>query len=79
MVEVSVLWCCCIDCYYCAGVNRCKMCRGWCCSLVNDVINILVEYGEIDPDAEVNVSVSLCVVVVVFHFRVTEKPSWNSV
>ena len=55
------------------------MCRGRCCSLVNDVINILVEYGEIDPDAEVNISVSLCVVLVVFHFRVTERPSWNFV
>ena len=57
-VSVSVLWCC--LCFYdcCAGVNRCKMCRGKCCSLVNDVINVLVEYGEIDPDAEVTVSVS---------------------
>ena len=55
------------------------MCSGKCCSLVNDVVNILVEYGEIDPDAEVNVSVSLCVVLVVFHFRVTERPSWNFV
>ena len=51
------------------------MCRGKCCSLVNNVINILVEYGEIDPDAEVNVSVSFCVVLVVFHFRVTERLS----
>ena len=60
MVEVSVLWCCFFYFYCFAGVNRCKMCRGWCCSLVNDVINILVEYGEIDPDAEVNISV-ICV------------------
>ena len=55
------------------------MYRGRCCSLVNDVINIRVEYGEIDPDAEVNISVSLCVVLVMFHFRATKKPSWNSV
>ena len=41
-------------------MNRCRMCRGKCCSLVNDVINVLVEYGEIDPDAEVSVSVSVC-------------------
>ena len=34
-------------------MNRYRMCRGKCCSLVNDVINVLVEYGEIDPDAEV--------------------------
>ena len=49
------------------------------CALVTDVINILVEYGEINPDAEVNVSVILCVVLVVFHFRVTKKPLWNFV
>ena len=29
------------------------MCRGKCCALVNDVINVLGEHGEIDPDAEV--------------------------
>ena len=42
-------------CYYCAGVNRCKLCKGWCCQLVNDVVNVFVEYGEIDQDAEVNI------------------------
>ena len=31
------------------------MCRGQCCTLVNDVVNILVERGELDPDAEVNI------------------------
>ena len=29
------------------------MCHGKCCALVNDVINVLKEHGEIDPDAEV--------------------------
>ena len=44
--------------FYCfAGVNRCKLFKGQCCSLVNDVINILIEYGEIDPNAEVNIIV----------------------
>ena len=38
---------------------------------------MLVEYGEIDPDAEVNVSVSLCFLLVVFHYRVTERTSWS--
>ena len=63
-VSVSVLWCCLWPYLFCAGVNRCKMCRGKCCSLVNDVINVLVEYGEIDPDAEVSVSVGLCTIIV---------------
>ena len=63
-VSVSVLWCYLYFCDCCAGVNRCKMCHGKCCSLVNDVINVLVEYGEIDPDAEVSVSVSLCTMIV---------------
>ena len=42
-------------CYCCAGVNRCKLCKGRCCQLVNDVVNVLVEYGEIDQDAEVKI------------------------
>ena len=50
VVVLLLVFCCC-----CAGVNRCKLCKGWCCSLVNDVINILIEYGEIDLDAEVNI------------------------
>ena len=49
---VVVLLVLCCD---CSGVNRCKLYKGHCCSLVNDVINILVEYGEIDPNAEVNI------------------------
>ena len=49
------------------------MCRGRCCSLVNDVINILVEYGEIDPDAEVNISVCLYVIVILLCFRTTGR------
>ena len=43
----------------CAGVDRCRMCRGCCCALVNDVINTLTEQGELDPDAEVVLSVVL--------------------
>ena len=50
IVVVLLLVCCC-----CAGVNRCKLCKGRSCQLVNDVMNILIEYGEIDPDAEVNI------------------------
>ena len=43
-------------------MNRCRVCRGRCCTFVNDVINVLVERGELDPDAEVNIIV-LCVVL----------------
>ena len=50
IVVYLLVFCCC-----CAGVNRCKVCKERCCALVNDVINILIEYGKIDPDAEVNI------------------------
>ena len=55
------------------------MCRGRCCSLVNDVINILIEYGEIDPDAEVNISVHLYVIVILLCFRTTDRQLLSSV
>ena len=45
------------------GVDRCRMCKGRCCALVNDVINTLIEQGELDPDAEVIVSVVLLVLI----------------
>ena len=47
----------------CAGVDRCRMCRGHCCALVNDVINTLTEQGELDPDAEVILPVVLIFLV----------------
>ena len=45
------------------GVDRCRMSKGRCCALVNDVINTLTEQGELDPDAEVIVSVVLLVLI----------------
>ena len=45
------------------GVDRCRICKGRCCALVNDVINTLTEQGELDPDAEVIVSVVLLVLI----------------
>ena len=41
------------------------MCSGPCCSLVNSVINVLVEEGELDPDAEVIISLVLVFLMVV--------------
>ena len=35
------------------GRERCQLCRGHCCTLVNSVINALVEQGDLDPNAEV--------------------------
>ena len=35
------------------GEVRCSVCRGRCCALVKDLINVLVEYGEIEPNEEV--------------------------
>ena len=55
-----------LDYYCCVGVGRCGMCWGTCCPLVNDVLNSLVEIGELDQDVEVSVSVlfsSVCVIV----------------
>ena len=43
----------------CVGVDRCRMCKGRCCALVNDVINTLTEQGELDPDSKVILSVVL--------------------
>ena len=37
------------------------MCWGTCCPLVNEVLNALVEVGELDKDAEVSVSVFIVV------------------
>ena len=67
VVLFLVFYCC------CAGVNRCKLCKGRCCSLVNDVINILIEYGEIDPNAEVNIITYLNVMVILLCFRVISR------
>ena len=41
------------------------MCSGRCCSLVNSVMNALVEEGELDPDTEVIVPVVLVFLMVV--------------
>ena len=65
IISAVVSVCCC-----CAGVNRCKLCKGRCCSLVNDVMNVLIEYGEIDPNTEVTIIVLLFVSVVVIVFVV---------
>ena len=50
-------------CYYCLGREKYQLCRGSCCTLVNSVINALVEQGDLDPNAEVrllNFIMSLC-------------------
>ena len=64
-ISVVVSVCCC-----CAGINRCKLCLGRCCLLVNDVMNVLIEYGEIDPNAEVTILCCLFISVVVIVFVV---------
>ena len=35
------------------GGEKCQLCSGSCCTLVNSVINALVEEGDLDPNAEV--------------------------
>ena len=44
------------------------MCWGTCCPLVNDVLNAIVEVGELDKDAEVSVSVFYCCVYVIIEY-----------
>ena len=76
IVVLIVSVCCCC----CAGINCCKLCKGRCCSLVNDVINILIEYREIDPDAEVNiVCYWLIVLLLLCCFRVIGRLLLTSV
>ena len=41
------------------GEVRCSVCRGCCCALVKDLINVLVEYGEIEPNEEVCIRLSV--------------------
>ena len=69
MAEVSVSWCCCCCDNYCVGVKRCKICKGLCCTFVNDVVNAVLESGELDGDAEVN-TVVLVVVLLLCCCRV---------
>ena len=40
-------------CYFGAGAGRCRMCKGHFCAVVNDLLNVLIEYGEVEPDEEV--------------------------
>ena len=47
------------------------MCWGTCCPLVNDVLNALVEVGELDKDAEVSVSVFIVVYMFLQNIRAT--------
>ena len=44
------------------------MCWGTCCPLVNDVLNAIVEVGELDKDTEVSVGVLYCCVYVVIEY-----------
>ena len=34
-------WCCCCCDNCCVGVKRCQICKGLCCTFVNDVVNAL--------------------------------------
>ena len=38
----------------CVGVRQCQICKGLCCTFVNDVVNAVFECGELDGDAKVN-------------------------
>ena len=53
------------------------VCRGMCCTLVNDVVNTLVECGELDQDAEVSV-ILVCCVVYICCCRVSVPQLWTS-
>ena len=45
------------------------MYRGKCCVLVNDIVNSLMEHGELDPEAEVNIF-TVYYVIDLCYFRV---------
>ena len=46
---------------------------------MNDVIDILVERGELDPDAEVNIVVLCVVFFICVYCRVSVERWWISV
>ena len=48
------------------GESRCKVCHGHCCALVKDLINVLVEYGEIEPNEEVCITVLYWLLIMLF-------------
>ena len=48
------------------GEVRCSVCRGCCCALVKDLINVLVKYGEIEPNEEVCVWLIVVFLIVLF-------------
>ena len=48
------------------GESRCKVCHGCCCSLVKDLINVLVEYGEVEPNEEVCIVFVYWLLIVLF-------------
>ena len=50
---------------------------GKCCTLVNDVVNTLVERGELDPEAKVNI-ILVCCVVYMCCCRVSISQWWTS-
>ena len=65
-------WCVINNVLLSVGVDRCRMCKGHCCALVNDVINTLTEQEELDPDAEVILRVVIVFLVTVL-FRTSGR------
>ena len=51
------------------GGEKCQLCSGSCFSLVNSVLNALVEQGDLDPNAEVRLLNLLC------HYVVSLEPT----
>ena len=52
-VGVLIVLYCVFNLFVMPGEVRCSVCQGHCCALVKDLINVLVEYGEIEPNEEV--------------------------
>ena len=59
------------------GEILCKVCRGHCCALVKDLINVLEEYGEIEPNEEVCVLVVYWLLIL-FVYRAIGRLFTNS-
>ena len=51
----------------CLGDRRCLLCGGGCCTLVNSVIDALVEEGDLDPNAEVYCILDMCLESITSH------------
>ena len=65
-VGVLIVLYCVFNLFVVPGEVWCSVCRGYCFALVKDLINVLVEYGEIEPNEEVGIVVMYWLLIMLF-------------